>query len=225
MKLFVKKIFFTLFLALIAFAANAKSDTTIVSLDTYNRLTGEFKNCTAFSVDFDLNNMSYGSLTFNDFLIFCKGSYNYEPEFINILFKKWEETFYSQPQFVRPNEATTPFRIHIKVTDINERAGMKATALVTYKDSINYSLINLSVENGRWNTFDKLLMEKAEDQVKLLKKGLKTTAPNLIIKDKDAKKAKTKKAKVKRTKQEEIELMKERERQKWADHMYYQDQY
>ncbi len=225
MKLFVKKIFFTLFLSLIVFTANAKTDTTTVSLGTYNRLTGEFKNCTAFSVDFDLSNMRYGSLTFNDFLVFCKGSYNYEPEFINILFKKWEETFYSQPQFVRPSEAATTFRIHIKVTDINERAGMKATAMVTYKDSINYSLINLSVENGRWNSFDKLLMEKAEDQVKILNKGLKAKEPNLIIKDKDAKKAKTKKAKVKRTKQEEIELMKERERQKWADHMYYQDQY
>ena len=216
MKLIVKKIFFTLVFALIACAVNAKTDTTTVSLDTYKQLTGEFKSCKAFSVDFDLSNMRYGSLTFNDFLVFCKGSYNYEPEFINILFKKWEETFYSQPQFVRPNEATTPFRIHIKVTDINERAGMKATALVTYKDSINYSLINLSVENGRWNSFDKLLMEKAEDQVKFLNKGLKAKEPNLIIKDK---------VQIKKAANAEIEKMKERERQKWADHMYYQDQY
>ena len=149
MKLIVKKIFFTLVFALIACAVNAKTDTTTVSLDTYKQLTGEFKSCKAFSVDFDLSNIKYGNLTFNDFLVFCKGSYNYEPEFINILFKKWEETFYSQPQFVRPSEAATPFRIHIKVTNINERAGMEASAMVTYKDSINYSHINLSVENGR----------------------------------------------------------------------------
>ena len=225
MKLIVKKIFFTLVFALIACAVNAKTDTTTVSLDTYKQLTTEFKNSTAFSVDFDLSNMRYGNLTFNDFLVFCKGSFNYEPEFINISFKKWEETFYSQPQFIRPSETATPFRIHIKVTNINERAGMEATAMVTYKDSINYSLINLSVENGRWNTFDKLLMEKAEDQVKLLNKGLKAKEPNLIITDKTAQKTKAKKVKVKRTKEEEIELMKERERQKWADHMYYQDQY
>ena len=216
MKFFLKKIFFISFLALIAFTANAKTDTTTVSLETYKQLTGEFKSCKAFSVDFDLSNIKYGNLTFNDFLVFCKGSYNYEPEFINILFKKWEETFYSQPQFVRPSEAATPFRIHIKVTNINERAGMEASAMVTYKDSINYSLINLSVENGRWNSFDKLLMEKAEDQVKLLNKGLKAKEPNLIIKDK---------VQIKKAKNAEIEKMKEKERQKWADHMYYQDQY
>ena len=149
MKFFLKKIFFISFLALIAFTANAKTDTTTVSLETYKQLTGEFKSCKAFSVDFDLSNIKYGNLTFNDFLVFCKGSYNYEPEFINILFKKWEETFYSQPQFVRPSEAATPFRIHIKVTNINERAGMEGSGMVTYKDSINYSHINLSVENGR----------------------------------------------------------------------------
>lgn len=216
MKFFLKKIFFISFLALIAFTANAKTDTTTVSLETYKQLTGEFKSCKAFSVDFDLSNIKYGNLTFNDFLVFCKGSYNYEPEFINILFKKWEETFYSQPQFVRPSEAATPFRIHIKVTNINERAGMEASAMVTYKDSINYSHINLSVENGRWNSFDKLLMEKAEDQVKLLNKGLKAKEPNLIIKDK---------VQIKKAKNAEIEKMKEKERQKWADHMYYQDQY
>ena len=216
MKFFLKKIFFISFLALIAFTANAKTDTTTVSLETYKQLTGEFKSCKAFSVDFDLSNMRYGNLTFNDFLVFCKGSFNYEPEFINILFKKWEETFYSQPQFVRPSEAATPFRIHIKVTNINERAGMEASAMVTYKDSINYSHINLSVENGRWNSFDKLLMEKAEDQVKLLNKGLKAKEPNLIIKDK---------VQIKKAKNAEIEKMKEKERQKWADHMYYQDQY
>ena len=216
MKFFLKKIFIISFLALIAFTANAKTDTTTVSLETYKQLTGEFKSCKAFSVDFDLSNIKYGNLTFNDFLVFCKGSYNYEPEFINILFKKWEETFYSQPQFVRPSEAATPFRIHIKVTNINERAGMEASAMVTYKDSINYSHINLSVENGRWNSFDKLLMEKAEDQVKLLNKGLKAKEPNLIIKDK---------VQIKKAKNAEIEKMKEKERQKWADHMYYQDQY
>lgn len=59
-------------------------------------------------------------------------------------------------------------------------------------------------------------MEKAEDQVKLLNKGLKAKEPNLIIKDK---------VQIKKAKNAEIEKMKEKERQKWADHMYYQDQY
>ena len=43
MKFFLKKIFFISFLALIAFTANAKTDTTTVSLETYKQLTVNLK--------------------------------------------------------------------------------------------------------------------------------------------------------------------------------------
>lgn len=213
MKFFLKKIFFISFLALIAFTANAKTDTTTVSLETYKQLTGEFKSCKAFSVDFDLSNMRYGSLTFNDFLVFCKGTYGYDPEYIDVLFKKWECEFYKDQKFVRPEEAITPFKIHVKLTDINERAGMKATAVVTYKDSIDYSFIDLSVGNGRWNTFGKLLLEKAKEQVNKLKTALNSKKPYLLSKDKASEEAIKQEIKNKKS-----ERKREKEKQKWAEY-------
>lgn len=160
-----------------------------------------------------MSNATYGDLTHDEFITYCKGTYGYDPEYIDVLFKKWECEFYKDQKFVRPEEAITPFKIHVKLTDINESAGMKATAVVTYKDSIDYSFIDLSVGNGRWNTFGKLLLEKAKEQVSKLKTALNSKKPYLLSKDKASEEAIKQEIKNKKS-----ERKREKEKQKWAEY-------
>ena len=195
----------------LVFCTAKAQDKSAVSIETYERLTAELKNCNTFVVDFDTSNMTYGDLTHDEFITYCKGTYGYDPEYIDVLFKKWKGEFYKDPKFVRPKEAVTPFKIHIKISDINELAGMKAIAVVTYKDSIDYSFIDLSVGNGRWNTFGKLLLEKAKEQVNKLKTTLNSAKPYLLCKDKASEEAIKQEIKNKKS-----ERKREKEKQKWA---------
>ena len=197
----------------LVFCTAKAQDKNAVSIETYERLTAEFKRCNAFVIDFDMSNATYGDLTHDEFITYCKGTYGYDPEYIDVLFKKWECEFYKDPKFVRPKEAVTPFKIHIKISDINELAGMKATAVVTYKDSIDYSFIDLSVGNGRWNTFGKLLLEKAKEQVSKLKTALNSKKPYLLSKDKASEEAIKQEIKNKKS-----ERKREKEKEKWAEY-------
>lgn len=212
MNVSLKKAIILSVMALVFCTAKAQ-DKSAVSIETYEKLTAELKKCNTFVVDFDTSNMTYGDLTHDEFITYCKGTYGYDPDYIDILFKKWKGEFYKDPKFMRPEDAATPFRIHVTLADINELAGMKATAVVTYKDSIDYSFIDLSVGNGRWNTFGKLLLEKAEEQVSKLKAALNSKKPYLFCKDKASEEAI--KQEIKNNKSERKI---EKEKQKWAEY-------
>ena len=107
MNVSLKKAIILSVMALLFCTAKAQ-DKSAVSIETYERLTAEFKRCNALVIDFDMSNATYGDLTHDEFITYCKGTYGYDPEYIDVSFKKWECEFYKDQKFVRPEEAITP---------------------------------------------------------------------------------------------------------------------
>lgn len=68
---------------------------------------------------------------------------------------------------------TAPFIVHIVVNKVEQNAAIDAQGLIVYNDTIPFSLINLSVEAGRWNKFSVLWRENVEKMARVLKKKIK----------------------------------------------------
>ena len=68
---------------------------------------------------------------------------------------------------------TAPFIAHVIVNKVEMNAAIEAQALIVYNDSIPFSLINLSVEAGRWNKFSVLWRENVEKMAHMLKNKIK----------------------------------------------------
>lgn len=68
---------------------------------------------------------------------------------------------------------TAPFIAHVIVNKVEMNAAIEAQALIVYNDSIPFSLINLSIEAGRWNKFSVLWRENVEKMAHMLKNKIK----------------------------------------------------
>ena len=67
MNVSLKKAIILSVMALVFCTAKAQ-DKSAVSIETYERLTAEFKRCNAFVIDFDMSNATYGDLTHDEFI-------------------------------------------------------------------------------------------------------------------------------------------------------------
>lgn len=68
---------------------------------------------------------------------------------------------------------TAPFIAHVVINKVERNAAIEAQALIVYNDSVPFSLINLSVEAGRWNKFSVLWRENVEKMARMLKNKIK----------------------------------------------------
>lgn len=142
---------------------------------TLRQINRDFIKQRTFAFDVDLSKATYSGLSLDKFKEFMTYKGLGTPEYIDIALEKYKNAFYvtkKRLSFVRDTENKYPYKINIKVTNITEKAGIVAEAVISYKDSIDFATINLNVDDGRWNTFDVLLAENAEEQLKLLVNSL-----------------------------------------------------
>lgn len=65
---------------------------------------------------------------------------------------------------------TAPFIAHVVINKVEMNAAIDAKALIIYKDSLPFALIDLNVDAGRWNKFSVLWRENTEKMAHILKK-------------------------------------------------------
>lgn len=169
----MKKLFVVLFLLLAVCSGFSQGS------KTFNELKKEFRKQKVFALDVDLSKTQYSGLSLEDFKEYVAEKNGTKPILVKVALSKYKSSFYMSSKkykFVNDSTNTIPYRIHIKVESINENAGIVAKAIVSYKDSMDIASFDLSVKDGRWNTFDVLLKENAEKQLKLLNGTLKISS-------------------------------------------------
>lgn len=146
---------------------------------TFNELKKEFRKQKVFALDVDLSKTQYSGLSFDDFKEYVAEKNGTKSILVKVALNKYKSSFYMPSKyykFVNDSTNTIPYRIHLNVESINENAGIVAKAIVSYKDSVDIASIDLSVKDGRWNTFDVLMEENAQKQLKLLIGTLKVSS-------------------------------------------------
>lgn len=152
-----------IFIVLLSFTIVAYSQNN----KTLKDIKKEFKHQKEFALDVDLSHTSFSGLSYEDFIEYLAGKNNVSPLFMKAVINKYKASFYvtsKEYRFVEDKSNTIPYRIHIRVENINEQAGVAAKAFISYKDSVDFAYFDLSVKDGRWNSFDVLLSENAEKQ-------------------------------------------------------------
>lgn len=142
---------------------------------TNEEIKAEFLKQREFALDVDLSNTVYSGMNYDEFAEYMEIKENMPQKFLKAALSKYKVSFYSNTKkykFVNDKNKEIPFRIHIKVENISEKAGIQATAIITYNDSVDIASIDLPVEDGRWNSFDVLLEENAQKQLKELNSAL-----------------------------------------------------
>ncbi len=160
-----------LFAAFTCFSQNEK---------TLKQIKKNFLKQKEFAIDVDLSTTSFSGLSCEDFIEYVAGKNDISPSFVNAAINKYKTSFFQTVKgyrFVEDKANTVPYKIHIRVESLNEQAGIVAKAFISYKDSVDFAYIDLSVKDGRWNSFDVLLNENAEKQRIYL---LKTLRSNII---------------------------------------------
>lgn len=135
-----------------------------------------FKKQREFALDVDLSNTIYSGMNYEDFAKYMNIEENIPPKELQNVLNKYKYSFYSNNmkyKYVCDNTGSMAYRIHIKVLSISEKAGIQATAIITYKDVVDIASLDLSVNDGRWNKFAKLLEENQEKQRENLDKLLR----------------------------------------------------
>lgn len=170
----MKKLFFV-FVALFTCVGMSYSQVE----KTNKEIKKEFLRQREFALDVDLSNTVFAGMNSDDFVAYMSMKENITKEALQIVLNKYKSSFYvgnTKYKFVDDKNGDMPYRIHIKVKSISEKAGIKANAIVTYKDSVDIASIDLPVEDGRWNTFAVLLEENAEKQCRELDVALRRKA-------------------------------------------------
>ena len=121
----------------------------------------------------DMDSTTYCHNTYDKFAAWAERKFNYDSFYVHSLMERYKSMFYANnTYFVRANESQTHFSIRVKVRSINENAGVNATAFICYKGIKDFAIIEVSVEDGRWNSFDNLLLENAEKQRLILQNSI-----------------------------------------------------
>ena len=143
---------------------------------TNKDIKAEFEKQREFAIDVDLSKTLYDGMNYEEFAKYMQTYENVPPELLNVAMKRYKASFYTEAKdykLCRDESGEMPYRMHIRVGSISSKAGIKAEAVITYKDEVEIGSINLSIKDGRWNTFPKLLEENAEEQLEELVKAMK----------------------------------------------------
>lgn len=133
----------------------------------------DFIAARSFSLSIDMDSTVYCHNTYDRFLAWAERTLNYDSFYVHSLIERYKSMFYADnTYFVRAGETQTPFSIKLKVRSVNESAGVNATAFISYKDNLDFAVVDVSIENGRWNSFDNLLLENAEKQRLILQNSI-----------------------------------------------------
>ncbi len=152
----------------------------ITTLDkaTYKSIREQFRKSKEYALFFHYDKCTFAGLEykqFERFLHYNVSEASVDSCYLSNLLKRYEACFYKYKDvsnFVKGNARATTFTIHITIDDISENAGIKAKALLMYHDSIPVARFDVSMEDGRWNTFPILLLENGTEQALKLAKSL-----------------------------------------------------
>lgn len=161
----MKRLIFVLISLFVALAAYSQNE------ETFKSLKKKFKKQRVFVLDLDLSDVKYGTMPYERFKERVSIKDDIDPLLVDMSIEDYEKSFYCTYKgltFVKKPSAEIPFSIHVKVDEISSKAAIKAKALITYNDSLDFAEIDLDVEEGKWNSFDVLLKENQEEQLKKL---------------------------------------------------------
>lgn len=123
-------------------------------------------------VVFDMSETFFCKMTREEFAAANGGPTGISITYLDAVLRKYENVFCNQRvsrMWLSPvSECKEGLALRITVSEITEKGGVTATATLVYDDSIVIAHGDLSVEDGRWNSFDKLLLENAQKQFKRL---------------------------------------------------------
>lgn len=162
-----------LFLTFIAIASSLCLEAQTFSSKDIKMMKKDFIAARNFSLSIDMDSTMYCHNTYDKFVAWVERTLNYDSFYVHSLIERYKSTFYANnTYFVREGEKQTTFSIKLKVRSVNENAGVNATAFISYQDSLNFAVVDVSIENGRWNSFDNLLLENAEKQRLILQNSI-----------------------------------------------------
>lgn len=147
--------------------------TTICSYSTdWDKATRkQFVKGKDYNIEFDMRHTSYCGLDSIEFVEYYSAKNNMTPENFAIILRLYKSQFVSKfnkcskkkkINYPTQNPATNS-NIYIKIIEITEKAGIKAEVTLYTDDISQGKQFSLNVNDGRWNTFDELLKENAEE--------------------------------------------------------------
>ena len=136
----------------------------------------EFANATDYSLKFDWSQTNYNGMDSVDFVQYYAAKFNMDPKNLAIVLDYIPQRLTSAIGKKFGKKASITFNgnsrycILIELTEITEKAGLKAK-VTRYVDSpSNGEVFYVKVSDGRWNSFDELLEENIEELAKKIAK-------------------------------------------------------
>lgn len=155
-----------------------------ISIEQYNKMLKDFKSKDAMQIAFHYNDCKWRGMSIQEFNdMFAPEEMGYDDKnYTKRLLFNFNDIMQKESGLKVGN--TAPFIVHIVVNKVEQDAAIDAQGLIVYNDTIPFSLINLSVEAGRWNKFSVLWRENVEKMARVLKKKIKEIR-NPIIREGD----------------------------------------
>lgn len=146
---------------------------TTVKLKEYQKILKEFQKKDAVQLALHYDNCKWRGMSIQEF------NDTFGPEEMGYDDKSYTKRLLLNFNDIMQQESglkvgnTAPFIAHVVINKVEMNAAIEAQALIVYNDSIPFSLINLSVEAGRWNKFSVLWRENVEKMARMLKNKIK----------------------------------------------------
>lgn len=139
----------------------------------YSKILREFQNKDAVQLALHYDNCKWRGMSIQEFNdTFAPEEMGYDDKnYTKRLLLNFDDIMQQESGLKVGN--TAPFIAHVIINKVERNAAIEAQALIVYNDSIPFSLINLSVEAGRWNKFSVLWRENAEKMARMLKNKIK----------------------------------------------------
>lgn len=146
---------------------------TTVKLKEYQKILKEFQKKDAVQLALHYDNCKWRGMSIQEFNdTFAPEEMGYDDKnYTKRLLLNFDDIMQQESGLKIGN--TAPFIAHVVINKVERNAAIEAQALIVYNDSIPFSLINLSVEAGRWNKFSVLWRENAEKMARMLKNKIK----------------------------------------------------
>lgn len=145
--------------------------TTTVDKTEYNAIMRGFMRTRTMWVGFDYTNAMFCDLTRDDCIADGAPDVGLKPKALDGLLQRYQQQLYRKIYdltFVDPEVQKPDYGIIIAVKFISDKGGIDARAYIVYREQLCIASFNVDIDDGRWNTMPRLLVENGEKQAKLL---------------------------------------------------------
>jgi len=145
-----------------------------------------FRNADSYALFVDFSDAKIDGLDSADFVSYYCGKEKKKANFLDFTYKKFRYELASHIQnrlykTIKVNDNSPEFVLEYKILYLTEKAGITGELYVYPKDQPDKAQVyDFKLKEGRWNSFDVLLLEAAEKMGKYITDIRRTSSSNYI---------------------------------------------